>query len=255
VLEINGLSKRYEPPRHWLRLLVKTASDAPVQALQNVSFSVRAGEVMGLLGPNGAGKTSLIKVIATLLEPTSGHVTVDGYDVVRDAHQVRQRIGLVLAEDRGVYWRLTGRQNLEFFGVLSGLSRPDAQRRAGELLEQLGLAERDKLVFGYSSGMRARLNLARALLADPGLLVLDEPTRSMDPLASADVAELLRGLAAEGRAVLLASHRLDEVAAVCDRVVVIGDGQVRHVGPPTDLGAGRDGMIRGLVELLEDTRP
>ena len=155
--------------------------------------SVGSGAVVGLVGPNGAGKTTLLKIISTLLQPTTGHVLVDGYDPSHDARAVRDRIGLVLADDRALYWRLTGRENLEFFGVMHGLTSRDARARAGVLLDQVGLASRDKLVFGYSSGMRARLSLARALLARPPLLLLDEPTRALDPIASAAVAGMIRG--------------------------------------------------------------
>jgi ABC-2 type transport system ATP-binding protein len=231
-LDVIAVGKRYLPPPRSLRLVARVASDEPVDALHDINFSVAPGEVVGLVGPNGAGKTTLLKVIATLLEPTTGTVVVDGFDIGRSAHEARARLGLVLTDERSTYWRLTGRQNLEFFGVLAGLSRPEAQRRADELLSHVGLADRDKRVMGYSSGMRAALNLARAMIAQPSVLVLDEPTRSLDPLASAATCGLLREQADEGRAVLLSSHRIDEVASLCDRVVVILSGSVRYVGPP-----------------------
>jgi ABC-2 type transport system ATP-binding protein len=249
VLLVDDLHKTYPPASRLLRPFLRAATTEPVDALRGVSLSVAPGEVVGLVGPNGAGKTTLLKIIATLLEPTRGRVEVDGYDVVRQPHRVRGRIGLVLAEDRGMYWRLSGQANLEFFGVLAGLPRDVARGRATELLEQLDLAGRDKLLFGYSSGMRARLNIARALLAEPPLLVLDEPTRSLDPLASGLLGDLLRELASGGRAVLLSSHRLDEVAAVCDRVVVMLDGRVRYDGSTAAVAAG-EGVARGLTDLL-----
>lgn len=230
MLDVEGVVKRYLPPPAFLRPFVRVATSRPVDALRNVSFKVDAGEVVGLVGPNGAGKTSLIKIIGTLLEPTDGTVTVGGADVRHDPAGVRRRLGLLLADDRGLYWRLTGRQNLELFGVLAGLTAAAAAGRADHLLDRFDLGQRDKLVFGYSSGMRSRLSLARAVLAEPPLLVLDEPTRSMDPVATADVGRFLRGFAATGRAVLLSSHRLDEVVTVCDRVVVMLEGQVRYDG-------------------------
>jgi ABC-2 type transport system ATP-binding protein len=210
---------------------------------------VEPGEVVGLVGPNGAGKTTLIKIIGTLLEPTSGRATVSGFDVVTQAMQVRERIGVVLADERGLYWRLSGRANLELFGVLNGLTRADARTRAETLLDLVDLADRDKLVFGYSSGMRTRLNLARALLTNPAVLVLDEPTRSLDPIAAVWVGELLRRLANEGHAVLMASHRLDEVVSMCDRAVVLLGGEVRHVGTVRDLDIDGQGATR-LIEML-----
>jgi ABC-2 type transport system ATP-binding protein len=238
MLEIEDLSKRYPLPPALLRPLMRVASREPVEALQGVSFQVSKGEMVGLVGPNGAGKSTLIRIIATLLEPTSGTVNVDGYHVSRHPQEIRRRIGLVLEGDRGLYGRLTGRRNLEFFGVLYGLAPAVASRRAGHLLEVFDLAGRDKLVFGYSSGMRARLCLARALISDPPLLLLDEPSRSLDPVASLEMGRQLRQLAGEGRAILLSSHRLEEVSAFCDRVVVLMGGRVRHVGVPSELDVG-----------------
>ena len=206
MLEVRGVGMVYPVLRGLMRFVVRTATDHEVVALRGVDLQVASGEVVGLVGPNGAGKTTLLKIISTLLQPTTGSVLVDGYDPSQDARAVRDRIGLVLADDRALYWRLTGRENLEFFGVMHGLTRRDARARAGVLLDQVGLASRDKLVFGYSSGMRARLSLARALLARPPLLLLDEPTRALDPIASAAVAGMIRDLADEGIAVLLSSH-------------------------------------------------
>lgn len=252
MLTIDGVSKLYRPAPALLRLLATSAAREPVVALEDVSFSVAPGEVVGLVGPNGAGKTTLIKTVATLLEPTRGRVLVDGFDTRTAARQVQRRLGLVLADDRALYWRLTGRRNLEFFGVMAGLSRARARQRADVLLERFDLAGRDKRVFGYSSGMRTRLSMARALMADPPLIVMDEPTRSLDPLVSADVHDLLRRLAGEGRAILLSSHRLDEVASVCDRVVVVVGGSVRYVGRTDALTADGDTTAARIASLLRE---
>jgi ABC-2 type transport system ATP-binding protein len=248
-LELRGVAKTYMPAPWYLRPVVRVASSKPVDALHDVSFSVAPGEIVGLIGPNGAGKTTLLKIISTLLEPSAGTATIDGIDVVESPRAAREQLGLVLTGDRATYWRLSGRQNLEFFGVLAGLSVPESRRRAGEMLERLGLADRDRRVMGYSSGMRAALNVARATMGEPSLLVLDEPTRSLDPLASISVGHLLREQADAGRTVLLSSHRMDEVATWCDRVVVLIDGTVRHVGPAG--GADNDKAARELLELLE----
>jgi ABC-2 type transport system ATP-binding protein len=249
MLLIDELEKTYDPPATLLRPLVRTASRFSVVALRGVTFSVSPGEIVGLIGPNGAGKTTLIKIVATLVSPTSGRVLVDGHDVVKDAAEVRQRIGLALTDERGLYWRLTARQNLEFFAGVSGFSRSEARKRADELLVAVGLTEPDKLVFGLSSGMRTRLNLARALIWDPPLVVLDEPTRSLDPLAAANVGTLLTATAADGRAVLLSSHRLEEVASLCARVVVLVAGTVRYIGSP-HIDSQADGPSSGLAALL-----
>jgi ABC-2 type transport system ATP-binding protein len=254
MLEVRGVGMVYPRLRGLMRYVVRTATDHEVVALRGVDLQVASGEVVGLVGPNGAGKTTLLKIISTLLLPTTGCVLVDGHDPLNDARAVRDRIGLVLADDRALYWRLTGRENLEFFGVMHGLTRRDARARAGVLLDQVGLASRDKLVFGYSSGMRARLSLARALLTRPPLLLLDEPTRALDPIASAAVAGMIRDLAAEGIAVLLSSHRLDEIEQACDRIVVVTDGSVRFDGTVSDLsGGGRfASAVRALLEVQPD---
>jgi ABC-2 type transport system ATP-binding protein len=248
-LQIDGVSKRYPQPPWFLRPVMRTAHSGTVEALRNVTFDVAKGEIVGLVGPNGAGKTTLIKIISTLLTPTSGSVHVDGVDLAGSPAEARTRLGLVLTDDRTSYWRLDGRSNLNFFGVLAGLPPAAARARADELLGLLGLADRDKRVMGYSSGMRSALNIARAVIAEPALIVLDEPTRSLDPLASARVGDLLRGEAAQGRSVLLSSHRMEEVATLCDRVVVLVGGEVRFVGRPADVADGP--TANGLLALLE----
>ena len=227
MLSVEHLSKTYPPPGGVLRVLVQTAHTEPVVALQDVTFDVRAGEVVGLVGPNGAGKSTLLRTIATLLEPTTGRVLVDGVDIATDPRSARARIGLFLNDDRSIYWRLSGRDNLRFFGVMAGLSPRAAATRADELLEQFDLVRRDRRTFGYSSGMLVRLGLARALVGNPPLLVLDEPSRALDPVASAELVGTLRGLADDGIAVLLSNHRLDEIEETCDRVLVVDEGRQR----------------------------
>lgn len=251
MLRVERISKIYAPPSRWLRPLVRSAVTAPVAAVRDVTFGVERGEVVGLVGPNGAGKTSLLKMISTLLEPTSGRIAVDGHSTVRGARQVCRRLGLVLEGDQGLYDRLTGRQNLEFYGMMAGMPLRTASMRAGELMAMLELDDRDKLVFGYSAGMRMRLSIGRALVANPPLVVLDEPTRSLDPLVSRFTQDLLRELAADGRAVLLSNHRLDEVVATCDRIVVLVHGQVRFSGVPSTLTDSTQQSAVALLHLLE----
>ncbi|MGI8875247.1 MAG: ABC transporter ATP-binding protein [Egibacteraceae bacterium] len=251
LLSVEGLTKTYRPPGPVLRPLVRTASRTPVTALADVDLRVGAGEVVGLIGPNGAGKTTLIRVVAGLLEPSSGRVRIDGHDITRETAQAQRRLGLVLEGDRGLYPRLTGVANLELFGVLAGLPPPVARRRACELLDLVDLAGRDKLVFGYSAGMRARLCMARALLADPALLVLDEPTRSLDPVASAFVSRMLKELARQGHGVLLCNHRMDEIAAVCGRVVGLVGGRLRFDTPMAELAHSQRSIAVTLAARLE----
>jgi ABC-type multidrug transport system ATPase subunit len=248
-LQLNGVGKQYRRAPWYLRPFVRVASTTTVDALHDVTFDVQPGEIVGLVGPNGAGKTTLLKIISTLLEPSAGSVRIDDIDVLADPRAARERLGIVLNGERATYWRIDGRQNLEFFGVLAGLPLPEAREKATELLERLGLADRDRRVMGYSSGMRAALNVGRAVMAEPSLIVLDEPTRSLDPLASVTVGRLLREQADAGRSVLLSSHRMDEVATWCDRVVLLIDGTVRHIGPMDDGDFQRS--ARDLLDLLE----
>jgi ABC-2 type transport system ATP-binding protein len=251
MLNVRSVSKVYAPPPRWLRPLVRSAVRSPVRAVNQVSFGVAAGEIVGLVGPNGAGKTTLLKMIATLLEPTSGQISVDGYDVLKDPLEVCRRLGLVLEGDQGLYDRLTGVQNLEFYGMMAGMPRRAARSRARDLLARLGLHQHDKLVFGYSAGMRMRLSVCRALMADPPLIVLDEPTRSLDPLVSRFMQEMLRDLAAQGHAIVLSNHRLDEVVTTCDRIVAIIHGEVRFDGTADSLTGARNGASAALLDIME----
>jgi ABC-type multidrug transport system ATPase subunit len=253
MLQVESVSKTFPRPPLLHRLLVRGASDAAVEVLRQVDLTVARGEVVGLVGPNGAGKSTLIRIIATVLDLTSGRVTVDGHDVRQQPLEVRRRLGLVLSDERSMYWRLNGRQNLEFFGRMSGLDRRESLRRTDALLERFDLAHRDRMVYAYSSGMRARLAIARAIIHDPPLLVLDEPTRSLDPVATRDVGEIIRDLAARQVAVLLSSHRLDEIEKVCDRIVVLTSGSVRYSGTIDDVtsAAAFDDALHRL--LTDDT--
>lgn len=248
------MSKIYAPPPRWARLLVRVASSEPVVALDDVSFDVRRGSVVGLIGPNGAGKSTLFRLIAGLLEPSAGRVMLEGTPIAPLDPDANSEFGLILEGDRGLYGRLTGAQNLEFFGVLNGLSRPSAKAESKRLMQQFGIGDSDKLVFGYSSGMKLRLSMARAMLHNPPLLLLDEPTRSLDPIASSQTTRLLRDLAEQGHGVLVSSHRLDEVVSVCDQVVALVDGRVRFVGSPSELSTDASASQSALVNLLMDDR-
>jgi ABC-2 type transport system ATP-binding protein len=202
-----------------------------VRALQNVTLEVERGEVFGLIGPNGAGKTTLLKILSTLILPTRGTAQINGADLVRGAAVVRRSIGLATGEERGFYWRLTGGENLEFFGGLRGLGPRESRRRASQLLELVDLLPMTKEpLTRYTTGMRQRLSLARALLGQPEVLLLDEPTRSLDPLATEEVQTLIRRLATDKHVtVLITTHNLDEAEQACSRVAVLADGTVRSV--------------------------
>lgn len=251
MLTVDDVYRTYNPPTGLMKLLVRSAASEPIQALRGVTLNVDRGEVVGLLGANGAGKSTLIKSITTLVTPDQGEIRYDGRLLDPDDPWFRRQFGLVLPDDRSYYWRLTGRENLEFAGVLAGLDKETAKERATHLLEERGLADRDKMVFGYSSGMKAQLGIARALIHEPDLLLLDEPTRSLDPIAAAEVCDQLRSLASQGRAVLLANHRLDEVIDTCDRVVVLVTGQIMWSGPTADLGSDATELRQSLRAVVE----
>ena len=207
-----------------------------VEALRGVSFRVRWGEVYGLLGPNGAGKTTTVKILATLLIPDDGYAMIDGHDVVKEASMVRRIIGLVLYPDKGFYSRLSGYENLVYFGRLYGLSKSVAEVRARELMRLVGLEDAMNRPYEeYSLGMRARLAIARALIHDPPVIFLDEPTIGLDPISAREVRDLVRRLRKEGKAILFTSHNLWEVEEVCDRVGIISNGRMIIEGSPRDI--------------------
>jgi ABC-2 type transport system ATP-binding protein len=209
-----------------------------VQAVRGVSFEVADGELFGLLGPNGAGKTTTIKMLITLLIPTSGSAAVLGYDVVKDAREVRKRIGYVFGGDRGLYERLSALDNLRYFAELYAVPPAEQKRRIAELLDLVGLAGREKeRVEGYSRGMRQRLHIARGLLHDPPVVFLDEPTIGVDPVGARELRRTIAGLTQAGKTVLLTTHYMFEADDLCERMAVINKGQIVAEGTPSDLKA------------------
>ncbi len=209
-----------------------------MEALRDVSFEVGTGEIFGLIGRNGAGKTTLTKIIATLVQPTAGNVAVHGHDSVANDEHVRRLIGLSTAEERSFYWRLTSEQNLMFFARLHGLSDRPAKQRIKDLFGQLELDEVARRRFGeLSTGNKQRLAVARALLSSPQVLLLDEPTRSLDPLAAERMREMIRSLGQQDPPVtiLFTSHNLAEVETLCARVAIISRGRIRAIDTPKNL--------------------
>jgi len=226
AVEIEELSRVFEPRKK-----------PPVVALDDVSLTIPPGEIHGLLGPNGAGKTTLVKILSTVLLPTSGRARVLGHDVVDETKAVRPLLGIVFGGERGLYWRLTGRQNLAYWGALYKLSARETKARTQQLIERVGLAERaDERVETYSRGMKQRLHLARGLVGDATVLFLDEPTTGMDPLAAREFRTLIAELRDEGRTILLATHDMVEAETVCDRVTLIDRGKVVATESPRTLG-------------------
>lgn len=240
AISVRNLSKTYPVSFRRLRAFFRLPVKEPVEALRDVSFEVGSGEIFGLIGRNGAGKTTLTKIVATLVQPTSGSVSVDGYDSVTNDVSVRREIGLATAEERSFYWRLTSVQNLLFFARLHGLSERLANERIQNLLAKLELNEVARRRFGeLSTGNKQRLAVARAMLTNPPVLLLDEPTRSLDPLAAARMREMIQSLAQQDPPVtiLLTSHNLGEVETLCGRVAIISRGRIRAIDTPKNLRA------------------
>lgn len=203
-----------------------------VVAVDGVGFRAADGEITGLLGPNGAGKTTTLRMLYTLMQPDSGGVLVDGLDPAKDAAGVRRRLG-VLPDARGLYKRLTARENIAYFGRLHGLTEAAIEARTSELIATLDMADfADRRAEGYSQGQRTRTAIARALVHDPRNVLLDEPTNGLDVMSTRSMRTFLRKLRDEGRCVLFSSHIMQEVAALCDRIVVIARGRVVADGTP-----------------------
>ncbi len=228
------------------------AKTGVVKAVQGVSFTARDGEITGLLGPNGAGKTTTLRMLYTLMSPESGRVQVDGLDSVKEAEAVRRRLG-VLPDARGVYKRLTARENIAYFGRLHGMSEADIARRTKELSLALGMEDvLDRQTEGFSQGQRTKTAIARALVHDPRNVILDEPTNGLDVMTTRGLRDFLRQLRSEGRCVIFSSHIMQEVAALCDRIVVIAQGKVMASGTPDELRAqtGEDNLEDAFVKAI-----
>lgn len=219
-----------------LRLFGKKAETTFFPAVDGVSLQIERGEIFGLLGPNGAGKTTTIRMLCTLLEPTSGTAIVNGFDIVSQATEVRQSLGTVLAGERSIYWKLTGRENLEYFAALYHMPPSTARPRIDELLQRMELVDRaDELVEKYSTGMKQRIAISKALLARPPILLLDEPTLGLDPQAARKVRELITEFKAEGHTILLTTHYMEEADQLSDRIGIIDQGKIIALDTPSAL--------------------
>jgi ABC-2 type transport system ATP-binding protein len=240
VIEVQDLRRSFTARTGVLRRSVKR-----VEAVRGIDFEVRRGELFGLLGPNGAGKTTTIKMLITLLLPTAGSARVLGFDVATTPREVRRRVGYVFGGDRGLYERLSARDNLRYFAELYGTPPRDQRRRLGELIELVGLTGREKeLVEGYSRGMRQRLHIARGLLHDPEVLFLDEPTIGIDPVGARELRATIRALIEVGKTVLLTTHYMFEADELCDRISVLAGGRIVAGGTPAELKRGvHDGHV------------
>jgi len=259
AIEVTGLRKSFHRQTVWADIFRRSA---PNVVLDGVDLAVRRGEIFGLLGPNGAGKTTLIKILCGLVSADAGEVHVDGLDVRRQSLAVRRRVGVVYGDERSFFWRLSVRENLRFYASLYGIEGVRRDRRIDQLLRLVGLADStDVRMHAFSSGMKHRAAIARGLLHDPAVLVLDEPSRSLDPLGAAELHAIIREhVASDGRTVLVATHQMSEAEELCDRLTLIDHGSVVLTGTVGDFrdligsdliyrmtvrGAG-NGWVRGL---------
>ena len=245
VVVADDLSKTYHPYGRMMRLLLRSPVSASVQALTDVSFSLHAGEIAVVLGANGAGKSTLFRILTGLTTPSSGTATIDGHSVQDEAPRVRRVVGFAPAEDRTLLLRHSCRENLVFHGRMQGMYGARLRRRVGETLEAVGLQDKVETAgFALSSGMRARLQIARSLLHEPKVLVLDEPTGAIDPLGARDIIEMVRNVARDhGAAVLLSSHRLEEIEELQERVIVLDRGSVVFQGNLGELRAASSDAV------------
>lgn len=241
ALDLRGISKSFPARRTLLETIRKPGVRSMVEAVRNVTCQIREGEFFGLLGQNGAGKTSLFRILSTLVAPDSGSATILGADVVKDAELVRSYVAPVFTSDRSLYWRLSALENLRLFAVLQQLDRAEAETRVREALARVGLeGTQARMVGTFSAGMKQRLLLGRALLGRPRVLLLDEPTRSLDPIAARAFRTFLREQIGQvaGCTVVVATHDPDEVRELCDRVGVLHHGQLVAEGTRHELAAG-----------------
>ena len=236
MIEVQGLHKQF----------------GKVVAVDDVSFRAEDGVVTGLLGPNGAGKTTTLRVLSTLIAPDRGRALVDGIDVSSQPLQARLRIG-VLPDARGLYPRLTAREHLRYFGELHRIDAAALEARSTELMKLLELEElADRRVEGFSNGERTKVALCRALVHDPKNVLLDEPTNGLDVMSTRGVRTLIRRLKSQGRCIVFSSHVMQEVAALCDRIVVVAKGRVVADGTAAELRArtGKDNLEEAFVQVI-----
>jgi len=233
IVKVDNVKKYfYSKKKKFFRVVEKKE----FKAVDGVSFEINKGEVFGLLGPNGAGKTTVIKMITGLLRPTSGQIKIKGLDVDKNSIEALRNLGTVLAGDRSIYWKLTARENLEYFGALYGLNKKEGAKRADEILKKLGLVDKaDELVEKYSTGMKQKVALGKALMPNAPIVLLDEPTLGLDPQSALNLREIILDIKNEGRTVLLTTHYMEEADFLSDRIAIMDGGKIIALDTPENL--------------------
>ncbi|MHC4183319.1 MAG: ABC transporter ATP-binding protein [Planctomycetota bacterium] len=251
AIETFALTKKYRHQSGFKDLFRFVHSDEKI-AVDNVTLKISEGEIFGLLGPNGSGKTTFLKLLCTLLLPSSGTARIYGHDIIEEDNKVKQLVGLVTGEERSFYWRLTGRQNLGFFATLHGLRKNQLNHQVGEVLELLDLIEvADIRVNEYSTGMKQKLAIARGLLGKPKILFLDEPTRGLDPIAAQSLLNMIRERIIDyfGNTIILTTHIMGEVERLCNRIAFLNHGRIVVCGNVDELKSSSRGYDKYFIKV------
>jgi len=238
IIEIKNLKKTFPVFRNYGEVLKKPFERRTVSVLDGINLSVKKGELFGVLGQNGAGKTTLLKILATLILPDAGDITVNGYDVIKEPDKVRTSVGYVISEERSFYWRLTGRQNLKFFASLQKMCGIGLKNKVDEVLELVGLSNSaDRIFMNYSTGMKQRLSIARGLLTNPEIFLVDEGTRGLDPVVAIAIKEFIfeKLIKQMKKTVIWVTNNAYEAEEFCSRVAIIHNKQIAHIGTPKEI--------------------
>lgn len=243
AIEVSNLTKIFRPSKNIFSLNSPKAK--AIAAINQVNLKIKKGEIFAVLGPNGAGKTTLIKVLCSLITPTSGTASINGYDVVRHEDKIKSMVGLVIGEERSFYWRLTGRENLEFFGVLYNVPLRQIRRRVGAVMELLETEDPDKRFQEYSTGNKQKLALARCLLSNAEVIFMDEPTKSLDPGVASRLRRFIKEtlVQKEHKTVFVATHSIQEAERLADRIAIMDKGLITVCGSLSELAGDQASLL------------